>query len=89
MMTATFKDIELAGTQGSITGVKVNQISYGKTDRDVIHSTVNTALSWLLLFFCAVMFGISCSFLMQAREITRKAHAALLNEPLVPRSSRT
>ena len=83
MLTATFRDVELAGVQGSITGVKVNQVSYGKTDREMVHSTVNTALSWLLLFFCAVMFGISCSFLMQARQIKRRAEAAMLKEPLV------
>ena len=81
-LIATYKDIELAGLQGSITGVQLNDVSYGKYYQDLQHDLHTVLINWAVLFGSAILFGFSLYIYNRTvTEVREAAHA--LNEPLV------
>jgi ABC-type multidrug transport system permease subunit len=82
MLTASWRDVEVAGFQGTITGItlSVSGSSYGKNL--VQKASDNSALttSWLVLLFSAVLFGFAG---YRFKNILEESELA---EPLVPSS---
>jgi hypothetical protein len=81
MLTATWRDVELAGSQGSITGISLssNANIYGKGVTERFADNGNLMAAWVVLLGASVLFGFSTYKYIQVRE-----DASELNEPLVP-----
>jgi hypothetical protein len=85
MLTASWRDVEVAGFQGTITGItlSVSGSSYGSYGKNLVQkASDNAALttSWLVLLFSAVLFGFAGYRFKNIREESELA------EPLVPSS---
>jgi hypothetical protein len=80
MSTATWRDVELAGSQGSITGISLSSKTnnFGKGVSERFADNGNLMAAWVILLGAAVLFGFSTCKYVQVRE-----DASELNEPLV------
>jgi hypothetical protein len=56
MMTASYRDVEMAGAQGTITAVKVGSLKFGNAESDRDRDPLKLRLSWAALIGCAGMF---------------------------------
>jgi hypothetical protein len=81
MMTASYRDVEMAGAQGTITTVKVGRYQFGSPETDIDADPLKLRLSWVALIGCAGIFTISAFRFMRAKN-----EQGLLREPLVASS---
>jgi hypothetical protein len=78
LLTAYFKDVELAGAQGTISSIKFNDFKYGQSEMK--KETKNTPYSWAFLLFSGISFVWAAKNLNQSRSSARQQH---LKVPLV------
>jgi hypothetical protein len=88
MMTAFFKDIELAGEQGTISSIYYNGFTFGQAKSIFVTSYTNvdpklTPLIWAFLFVSSVSFAWAGASLMGSRAEVHARRLELLKEPLV------
>lgn len=82
MLTAFYRDIEVAGTQGTITGVTVKGVSFGVSEAQMWQSRIDKAFAWAFLIIAAAVFGWAAYHYNSSRRVV-KNH---LRQPLVPSS---
>jgi len=80
LMTGSFKDVELAGQQGSITSFSLHGFTYGQTEKMRATRQTRAVFAWMYLFASAALFGYAGAGLIKAR---RRAHEQQLAQPLM------
>jgi hypothetical protein len=87
-MTAVFKDVELAGEQGTISSIYYNGFTFGQA-KSIFVTTYNnvdpkpTPLIWAFLFVSSVSFAWAAASLLGSRAEVATRRQELLKEPLV------
>jgi hypothetical protein len=82
MMTASYRDIEMAGAQGTITRAQVGSHQFGRSETDQTGDPKKVKLIWAAFIGCMVFFSYSVFLLWK----TKTNAEGLLSEPLVASS---
>jgi hypothetical protein len=75
LVTASFKDVELAGAQGSITSMEYNGFTFGKTNYRMLTHTAgytNTVISFAFLVVSIILLIWAVKSVMHARLAARQ-----------------